>query len=176
LRPGGNAILAAKASTTTIPIVFTFGGDPVKEGFVASLNRPGGNITGASFFGSVLGGKALALLQEVAPNAAVTALLVNPKNPARIERHARGGAHSWPTIARAQCEHSRDRDYAIPVMYSNRDFVDEGGFRSIGHPSSLVSRAKPLRSCSRLTRAWKAAHRLCNGPWNRAQSPSTRTM
>jgi putative ABC transport system substrate-binding protein len=78
---GGSSILAAKASTTTIPIVFTFGGDPVREGFVVSLNRPGGNITGSVFFSSILSSKALGLLHELVPNAAIIGLLVNPKNP-----------------------------------------------------------------------------------------------
>ena len=77
---GANAILAAKASTTTIPIVFTFGDDPVKEGFVASLNRPGANVTGVTFFSSVVTGKGLGLLHELLPNAAVIGLMVNPNN------------------------------------------------------------------------------------------------
>jgi putative ABC transport system substrate-binding protein len=75
----GSSILTA--TTTTIPIVFTFAGDPVQEGFVASLNRPGGNITGISWFNAVLNGKALGLLHELVPSAAVIALMVNPKTP-----------------------------------------------------------------------------------------------
>ncbi len=77
---GWNSILAAKASTTTIPIVFTFGGDPVEAGIVTSLNRPGGNVTGVSFFSIMLSGKALGLLHELVPAAAVIALMVNPRN------------------------------------------------------------------------------------------------
>jgi putative ABC transport system substrate-binding protein len=78
---GGAAILAAKAATGTIPIVFTTGGDPVREGFVGSLNRPGANITGVSWFGTLVGGKALELLHEFIPNANAMALMVNPKLP-----------------------------------------------------------------------------------------------
>jgi ABC-type uncharacterized transport system substrate-binding protein len=78
---GGSSVLAAKSATSTIPIAFTSGGDPVKEGFVANLNRPGGNITGVSWFGTLLGAKALGLLHELIPNAKVVAVLVNPKTP-----------------------------------------------------------------------------------------------
>jgi putative ABC transport system substrate-binding protein len=72
------ATLIAKAATTTIPIVFSSGGDPVKLGFVTSLNRPAGNITGASFLVAAVAGKRLELLRELMPNAAVIDYLVNP--------------------------------------------------------------------------------------------------
>ena len=87
---GGATVLAAKTSTTSIPIVFTTGGDPVREGFVASLNRPGGNVTGVSWFGTLVAGKALGLLQELVPGAGVFAVMANAKLPeaARTVRDA----------------------------------------------------------------------------------------
>jgi putative ABC transport system substrate-binding protein len=82
---GDPPALAAKAATTTIPILFATGGDPVAVGLVASLSRPGGNITGMTAVAVELGAKLLEVLTELVPTATVVALLVNPTNPSNTD-------------------------------------------------------------------------------------------
>src|SRR3984893_6799157 len=83
---GDVAALSAKAATSSIPIVTVSGTDPVKAGLVASFNRPGGNVTGASFVATELETKRLELLRDLVPSAAVIGVLINPTNPAAESR------------------------------------------------------------------------------------------
>jgi putative tryptophan/tyrosine transport system substrate-binding protein len=85
---GNNSALVAMQATSTIPIVFTSSDNPIERGLVASINRPGGNVTGVSWFSAELGPKRLGLLHELVPNATIVALLINPNNPESVRQPA----------------------------------------------------------------------------------------
>jgi ABC-type uncharacterized transport system substrate-binding protein len=95
---GPPAVFAAKAATTTIPVVFLVGEDPVRLGFVTSLARPGGNLTGINFLAVELAAKRLELLRELVPGAARIAVLVNPTNATYTESILRDVAAAAPTM------------------------------------------------------------------------------
>src|SRR5262249_4560245 len=113
------AAFAAKAATTTIPIVFVGGLDPVQAGLVASLNRPGGNVTGVTFIGASLGAKRLGLAREVVPNVGVIALLTQPNSPDASEE-----LRDLNTAAK-----SIGQELLVVSVTSDRDF--EAAFASI---------------------------------------------
>jgi putative tryptophan/tyrosine transport system substrate-binding protein len=118
---GTPATLAAKAATATIPIVFAIGGDPVASELITSLNRPGGNITGATFFTSPLATKRLELLRELMPNLKTVAVLVNPTNPPTVlegaNAQAAAQAFGWRSeIFNASVESHIDDAFSIIVQ------------------------------------------------------------
>jgi putative ABC transport system substrate-binding protein len=109
--------LAAKTATTTIPILFRTGSDPVTLGLVASFNRPGGNITGVGFFGSQLGAKRLQILHEIAPKASRIAMLGDPGTPSNATQigEAQDAAHEMGldlVVLTATTEHEVDAAFA----------------------------------------------------------------
>jgi ABC-type uncharacterized transport system substrate-binding protein len=94
---GDNSVRSAKAATATIPIVFTSGGDPVESGIVTSLSRPGGNVTGATFLGSMAAAKQIGLLRDLVPGLSTIGLLVSSLNAptaAAIIRDVQGAAQA----------------------------------------------------------------------------------
>jgi putative ABC transport system substrate-binding protein len=116
---GTPAATAAKATTATVPIVFTTIADPVQIGFVSSLNRPGGNVTGVTLLAVEVGPKLLAMLREVVPSATTFALLLNPTNPnsemqAKITREAAGRLGLNLHVVTASAE--RDFDVAFAKL------------------------------------------------------------
>jgi putative ABC transport system substrate-binding protein len=122
--PGSTtAAAAAKSATTTIPIVFSAGGDPVQMGLVASLNRPGGNVTGVSSMSGELGAKRFGLLQELVPRAARFAVLVNPNNPltkAYVTDVRAAAAAIGRQIEVLTANISHDIDAAFATLVKNR--------------------------------------------------------
>jgi putative tryptophan/tyrosine transport system substrate-binding protein len=113
------AALAAKAKTTTLPIVFMTGLDPVRVGLVPSLNRPGGNVTGVAFFGSLLEAKRLELLLQVAPKATTIGFLVNPNNsePAGSRKEVQAAAQTMSRqVVIVEAASARDLDVAFATL------------------------------------------------------------
>ena len=121
---GTAAALAAKAATTTIPIVFSAGTDPVEAGIVASLSRPGGNITGVNFMSSELGAKRLGVLQELVPRATRIGLLVNRTNPVSAESVIKDVERAASATARKievfDASTSREIDTAFAALVKNQ--------------------------------------------------------
>src|SRR5439155_6362705 len=114
---------AAKQATSTIPIIFTVSGDPVAEGFVASLARPGGNLTGLATMGSELVGKQLEMLKAVAPKVSRVAVLQNPKQPshAGAVRQAEGAARALGLqVQILEARNPSEIEAALAAMTSQR--------------------------------------------------------
>ena len=125
------AMVAAKAATATIPVVFVTGDDPVKLDFVATLNRPEGNITGISFYSGNLGAKQLELLHEVVVRESdleeAFATLIQQK----VEALLIGGDALFTTEVRARLVMLAAR-HALPAIHYAREFVAAGGLMSYG--------------------------------------------
>jgi len=122
---GANSAQAAKAATTTIPIVFNVGDDPVRLGLVASLARPGGNLTGVNFFTTELGGKRLALLRELVPGATRIAVLASPSNAAIMQG----------TL--------RDLEFAAREMKLQIQILNANNAREINADFEIIARERP---------------------------------
>jgi putative ABC transport system substrate-binding protein len=137
------AALAAKAATATIPIVFFVAGDPVELGLVASLNRPGGNLTGTTTLTLEVGPKRLELLHEIIPAATVIALLVNPTSPNLAEAQARDLRTAARTLGLQVhvLQASTDRDF--DAIFANVAQLRAGGL-VITSDSFFFSRSKQL--------------------------------
>lgn len=131
---GPGPVLAAKAATSTTPIVFTLGADPIKLGFASTLGRPGGNITGATFTTGQLSGKRVELLHEFVPKASVIALLMNPDNP-NAETVAKEAQDAVRSLGReARVLHARTEEeveaafVAVGRLRTGAIFVASDGF------------------------------------------------
>jgi len=132
---GNSPALAAKAATATIPILFATGGDPIVVGLVASLSRPGGNITGATALAVELGAKQLEVLHELVPTATSIALLVNPTNPTNAD-----------TLSRDLQVAARTRGVELHVLHASTESDFDTVFASLRQlrANALVVGADPF--------------------------------
>lgn len=133
------AAQATSAATQTIPIVFVIGADPVKFSLVASLNRPGGNVTGVSFLVNLLGAKQFGLLHELIPAATIFGFLINPNNP---------NAESDTNNARLAVD-ALGRKIIVVSARTSEDFDHAFGLLTQGRANALLIGADPLFSGSR---------------------------
>jgi putative ABC transport system substrate-binding protein len=137
---------AAKVAGATVPFVFASGGDPVRDGIVSSLNRPGGNVTGVVFFNAVLGAKRVELLRQLVPGATTIAMLVNPNiaNSGADRRDAQAAALSiGKQLVVFEANTERDIDAAFAAFAEQRPgalLVGSGGFLNL-HREKLVALA-----------------------------------
>jgi ABC-type uncharacterized transport system substrate-binding protein len=139
------AALAAKAATTTIPVVFETASDPVKLGLVASLNRPGGNLTGVTNLGVEIGPKRLELLHEIIPTATTFALLINPSDPTLAEPTTRDVRASARTLGVQLQVVSATTDNEIEHAFASLAKLGVGGL-VIGSDAFFSSRSERLAS------------------------------
>jgi putative ABC transport system substrate-binding protein len=139
------AALAAKAATATIPIVFEVASDPVKLGLVASLNRPGGNLTGVTNVNIEVAPKRLELLHEIIPTATTFALLINPSNPTLAEPATRDIRASARTLGVQLHVVSATTDNEIEHAFANLATLRVGGL-VIGSDPFFSSRSERLAS------------------------------
>jgi ABC-type uncharacterized transport system substrate-binding protein len=148
--PAVQNVMAAKQVTQTIPIVMVSVGDPVGNGLVASLARPGGNVTGTSFLTSALVGKQLELLKQITPHVSRLAFLVNPANPGLplALEEAKAAAHSLGVQLQAvEARRPADLERAFAAMTRERAgafFVPWDGF-SLVHLARIVQLAAKIR-------------------------------
>src|SRR6516165_8338916 len=147
---GNSPALAAKAATATIPILFATGANPVAVGLVASLSRPGGNITGVATLSVELGAKQLEVLHELVPTATSIALLVNPSNPTNAD-----------TLSRDLETAARTRGVALHVLHASTESDFDTAFASLRQlrASALVIGGDPIfNSRTQLLTALSARH------------------
>jgi putative tryptophan/tyrosine transport system substrate-binding protein len=142
----GPAVGVARSAAATMPIVFVIGGDPVAQGLVSSLNRPGGNLTGITFFGNRLGAKRLGLLLELVPRTNVIAALVDPGFPEAVDELRdveEAGSTIGKKIVPLKAENERDFDAAFTSMVQ----AGAGALVVIGSPL-FTSKSRTLITLS----------------------------